>query len=74
MARATRVMRTMTATPWLDGVVITCGVPLGSPGATNMIRLAFVDEHGLPDGHSPDYIPTGGKVPMERRTPTKVTS
>lgn len=57
-----------------DGVVITCGVPLGSPGATNMIRLAFVDEHGLPDGHSPDYIPTGGKVPMERRTPTKVTS
>ena len=54
-----------------EGVVITCGVPLGSPGATNMIRLAFVDEHGLPDGHSPDYIPTGGKVPVERRTAPK---
>jgi pyruvate kinase len=57
-----------------EGVVITCGVPLGSPGATNMIRLAFVDEHGLPDGHSPDYIPTGGKVPVERRTLPKVAS
>ena len=43
-----------------DGVVITCGVPLGSPGATNMIRLAFVDELGLPDGHSPDALPVGG--------------
>jgi pyruvate kinase len=50
-----------------EGVVITCGVPLGSPGATNMIRLAFVDELGLPDGHSPDYVPVGGKVPVERR-------
>ncbi|MFA5952559.1 MAG: pyruvate kinase [Hyphomicrobium sp.] len=55
-----------------EGVVITCGVPLGSPGATNMIRLAFVDELGLPDGHSPDYVPFGGKVPVDRRgTPTK---
>jgi len=43
-----------------DGVVITCGVPLGSPGATNMIRLAFVDELGLPDGHDPDALPVGG--------------
>ena len=50
-----------------DGVVITCGVPLGTAGATNMIRLAFVDEFGLPDGHSPDYVPVGGKVPQERR-------
>ena len=57
-----------------QGVVITCGVPLGSPGATNMIRLAFVDEHGLPDGHSPDYVPVGGKVPVERREAPKVTS
>ncbi|WP_072397102.1 pyruvate kinase [Hyphomicrobium sp. CS1GBMeth3] len=57
-----------------QGVVITCGVPLGSPGATNMIRLAFVDEHGLPDGHSPDYVPTGGKVPVERRAPPKIAS
>lgn len=43
-----------------ESVVITCGVPLGSPGATNMIRLAFVDEHGLPDGHEPDALPVGG--------------
>jgi len=57
-----------------QGVVITCGVPLGSPGATNMIRLAFVDEHGLPDGHSPDYVPTGGKVPVERRAAIKIDS
>lgn len=50
-----------------QAVIITCGVPLGSPGATNMIRLAFVDELGLPDGHSPDYVPVGGKVPLEYR-------
>jgi pyruvate kinase len=49
-----------------EGLVITCGVPLGSPGATNMIRLAFIDEHGLPDGHTPDEFPTVGK----RRGPT----
>jgi hypothetical protein len=30
-----------------------------------MIRLAFIDEYGLPDGHTPDEFPTGGK----RRTP-----
>jgi len=24
------------------GVVITAGVPLGTPGATNMLRVAFV--------------------------------
>jgi pyruvate kinase len=49
-----------------EGVVITCGVPLGSPGATNMIRLAFVDEHGLPDGHTPDALPVGGIKPAAR--------
>ena len=31
-----------------EGVVITAGVPLGSPGATNMIRIAFLDEKGAP--------------------------
>ena len=31
-----------------DGILITAGVPLGSPGATNMIRVAFVDENGAP--------------------------
>ena len=30
------------------GILITCGVPLGSPGATNMIRIAYVDENGAP--------------------------
>jgi pyruvate kinase len=30
------------------GVLITAGVPFGSPGATNMIRIAFVDENGAP--------------------------
>lgn len=27
-------------------VIITCGVPLGTPGATNMLRIAFVGDHG----------------------------
>jgi pyruvate kinase len=49
-----------------ESVVITCGVPLGSPGATNMIRLAVVDEHGLPDGHTPDALPVGGIKPAAR--------
>ncbi len=31
-----------------DGMVITAGVPLGSPGATNMIRIAYADETGAP--------------------------
>ena len=31
-----------------DGILITAGIPLGSPGATNMIRIAFVDEAGSP--------------------------
>ncbi|MGH1417292.1 MAG: pyruvate kinase [Hyphomicrobiaceae bacterium] len=33
-----------------QGILITAGVPLGTPGATNMIRLAFVDEKGEPIG------------------------
>ena len=31
-----------------EGIVVTAGVPLGSPGATNMIRIAYVDEQGEP--------------------------
>ena len=31
-----------------DGILITAGIPLGSPGATNMIRIAFVDDSGAP--------------------------
>ena len=30
------------------GILITAGVPLGSPGATNMIRIAFIDNNGNP--------------------------
>ncbi len=29
-----------------NGVVITAGVPLGSAGTTNMVRIAYVDEKG----------------------------
>jgi len=31
-----------------QGVIITAGVPLGTPGTTNMIRVAYVDETGSP--------------------------
>ena len=31
-----------------EGILITCGVPLGSPGTTNMIRIAFINEKGEP--------------------------
>jgi pyruvate kinase len=27
-----------------DRIIITAGVPLGTPGATNMLRIAFVGE------------------------------
>ena len=29
-----------------EGILITAGVPLGSPGATNMIRIAYLDDKG----------------------------
>jgi len=31
-----------------EGILITDGVPLGTPGTTNMIRIAFLDEEGEP--------------------------
>ena len=31
-----------------DGVIITAGVPLGTPGTTNMVRMAYLDETGSP--------------------------
>ncbi|MEL7049123.1 MAG: pyruvate kinase, partial [Pseudomonadota bacterium] len=31
-----------------EGILITGGVPLGTPGTTNMIRIAFVTENGEP--------------------------
>jgi len=33
-----------------EGILITAGIPLGTPGTTNMIRIAMVDEAGLPLG------------------------
>jgi pyruvate kinase len=31
-----------------DGILIIAGVPLGSPGTTNMVRIAYLDENGAP--------------------------
>ena len=31
-----------------EGVIIVAGVPLGSPGTTNMVRIAHLDAHGNP--------------------------
>ena len=31
-----------------EGILITAGVPLGSPGTTNMVRISFLDEKGAP--------------------------
>ena len=35
-----------------EGMVITAGIPIGSPGTTNMLRIAYLDENGIPDGHA----------------------
>ena len=32
----------------LAGVIIVAGVPLGSPGTTNMVRIAHLDDKGNP--------------------------
>jgi pyruvate kinase len=31
-----------------EGLIIVAGVPLGSPGTTNMVRIAFIDDQGNP--------------------------
>ncbi|MFM2422796.1 MAG: pyruvate kinase [Pseudomonadota bacterium] len=31
-----------------DGMLIIAGMPLGSPGTTNMVRIAFIGEGGVP--------------------------
>ena len=31
-----------------EGVIIVAGVPLGSPGTTNMVRIAYLDDRGNP--------------------------
>ncbi|MGH6816488.1 MAG: pyruvate kinase [Hyphomicrobiaceae bacterium] len=33
-----------------EGIVITAGVPLGTAGTTNMVRIAFLDDTGEPVG------------------------
>ena len=33
-----------------EGVIIVAGVPLGSPGTTNMVRIAHLDDAGQPRG------------------------
>jgi pyruvate kinase len=33
-----------------EGVIIVAGVPLGSPGTTNMVRIAYLDEARQPGG------------------------
>ena len=30
-----------------DRILITAGVPLGTPGATNMLRIAYVGKNGV---------------------------
>jgi pyruvate kinase len=35
-----------------EGILITAGVPLGSPGTTNMLRMAFIDSTGAPVAES----------------------
>jgi pyruvate kinase len=32
-----------------ERVIIVCGVPLGTPGATNMLRIAFVGGDDVAD-------------------------
>lgn len=31
-----------------EGIIIVAGVPLGSPGTTNTVRIAFLDNEGNP--------------------------
>lgn len=48
VSKACRIAFDEGFVPPHGGLLITAGVPFGSPGATNMIRIAFVDEHGAP--------------------------
>ncbi len=34
-----------------DGIIISAGVPLRTPGSTNMLRIAVIDEHGKGSVH-----------------------
>jgi pyruvate kinase len=48
VSKACRIAFDEGFVPPHGGLLITAGVPFGSPGATNMIRIAFVDENGAP--------------------------
>jgi pyruvate kinase len=48
-----------------EGVIIVAGVPLGSPGTTNMVRIAHLDDAGNPGGRG-DVGRADGRV---RRDP-----
>jgi pyruvate kinase len=41
--KACRIARTVGFAKGGDRVVITAGVPFGTPGATNVLRLAWVE-------------------------------
>ncbi|MHA1158917.1 MAG: pyruvate kinase alpha/beta domain-containing protein, partial [Alphaproteobacteria bacterium] len=43
VARAAEVAQAEGSSKSGDRIIITAGVPFGTPGATNMIRIAFVD-------------------------------
>jgi pyruvate kinase len=42
VARATRVARQERIAQQGERLVITAGVPFGTPGATNILRIAYV--------------------------------
>ncbi len=39
-----------------EGILVTAGVPMGTPGSTNMIRIVFVDENGEPVEATPEKV------------------
>ena len=40
--RACRILRTKASRKPGERIIITAGVPLGTPGATNMLRIAYI--------------------------------
>ncbi len=44
-----------------DRIIITAGVPLGTPGSTNMLRIAYIGSDGV-TGTDPDH----GKMIWQR--------
>jgi pyruvate kinase len=44
VAVAVRVAHEQGFAQWKDRIVITAGVPFGTPGTTNILRVAVVEE------------------------------